>query len=61
MAPAKKSPASKKRDIELAPDAWSRFERAIDVVAKSPPQHRAPKKKPAKKKKPASKVGRHDD
>jgi hypothetical protein len=24
----------------LHPDAWSRFERAVDVVAKSPPQHR---------------------
>jgi hypothetical protein len=22
------------------PDAWARFERAVDVVAKSPPQHR---------------------
>jgi len=28
------------KDIEIAPDAWERFERAIDVVAKSPPQHR---------------------
>jgi hypothetical protein len=36
-------------DIEMQPDAWSRFERAIDVVAKSPPQHRA-KKTPVKKK-----------
>jgi len=25
-------------------DAWSRFERAVDVVAKSPPQHRITKK-----------------
>jgi hypothetical protein len=25
---------------ELRTDAWSRFERAVDVVAKSPPQHR---------------------
>jgi len=25
-----------KRD-ELHPDAWARFERAVDVVAKSPP------------------------
>jgi hypothetical protein len=25
---------------ELHKDAWSRFERAVDVVAKSPPQHR---------------------
>jgi hypothetical protein len=25
---------------EVHPDAWARFERAVDVVAKSPPQHR---------------------
>jgi hypothetical protein len=42
------------REVEFAPDAWKRFERAIDVVAKSPPQHRKSKttrkrKKPAKK------------
>jgi hypothetical protein len=35
---SKKSDSTK--DPELLPDAWSRFERAIDVVAKSPPQHR---------------------
>lgn len=29
------------QEIELKPDAWSRFERAVDVVAKSPPQHKA--------------------
>jgi hypothetical protein len=32
------------KNVELEPDAWQRFERAIDVVAKSPPQ---PKKKKA--------------
>jgi hypothetical protein len=43
--------------VELAPDAWRRFERAIDVVAKSPPQHRVKdtgkrkKSRKAKKKK----------
>jgi len=26
--------------VEFESDAWSRFERAVDVVAKSPPQHR---------------------
>lgn len=40
IAMAKKPP--KKREIELElelePDAWARFERTIDVVAKSPPQ-----------------------
>jgi hypothetical protein len=43
-------------EIELVPDAWKRFERAVDVVAKSPPQHRPDKrKKPAAK--PAKKKG----
>jgi hypothetical protein len=39
--------------VELQPDAWQRFERAVDVVAKSPPQHRAAKKpkRSAKKRK----------
>jgi hypothetical protein len=37
-------------DIEFHADAWTRFQRATDVVAKSPPQHRVAKKakKPAK-------------
>jgi len=43
------------QEIEFEPDAWRRFERAVDVVAKSPPQHRTkPKvnraKSPAKRK-----------
>jgi hypothetical protein len=33
------------KEVELAPDAWERFERAVDVVAKSPPQHRTKEKK----------------
>lgn len=33
-------------EIDLHPDAWARFERAADVVAKSPPQHRASAVKP---------------
>jgi hypothetical protein len=32
-------------EIELHPDAWSRFERAAGVVAKTPPQHRVAKAK----------------
>jgi len=32
-------------------EAWSRFERAVDVVAKSPPQHRAKGKPKASPKK----------
>jgi hypothetical protein len=35
---------------ELLPDAWERFERAVGVVAKSPPQPKVKKKKAAKKK-----------
>jgi hypothetical protein len=34
--------AKNRENTELQPDAWERFERAVDVVAKSPPQ---PKKK----------------
>jgi hypothetical protein len=30
--------------------AWSRFERAVDVVAKSPPQHKSKPKPPSEKK-----------
>jgi len=40
-------PASHKELVELEPDAWDRFERAVKVVAKSPPQ---PKVKVKKKK-----------
>ena len=48
--------ADPKKDdkAELELDAWSRFERAVDVVAKSPPQHRTgskPKTSPKKRKK----------
>jgi hypothetical protein len=41
-----KTPAIK--EPELHPDAWARFERAVDVVAKSPPQHRKAKRKARK-------------
>jgi hypothetical protein len=40
------------REIELEPDAWQRFERAVKVVAKSPPQHRTAKAKAKKRKSP---------
>jgi hypothetical protein len=42
--------ADHKKNTELRADAWSRFERAVDVVAKSPPQHRTKDKKSPKKK-----------
>jgi len=49
-----------KKEPELRPDAWSRFERAVDVVAKSPPQHRtkidkSPSKRKVKKQKASPK------
>jgi len=43
--------------IEIEPDAWERFERAVDQVVKSPPQHKikakAPQRKSLKKRKDA--------
>jgi hypothetical protein len=42
--------ADPKKKLELHPDAWARFERAVDVVAKSPPQHRTKKKAIQRKK-----------
>jgi hypothetical protein len=38
------------KEIEFYPDAMRRFERAVKVVAKSPPQHRGAKKKNSVKK-----------
>jgi hypothetical protein len=35
--------------LEIHSDSWQRFERAVDVVAKSPPQHRTAKKPTRKK------------
>ena len=45
------------KEIEFHPDAMRRFERAVSVVAKSPPQHRVAKKA-AKKVKPKKKPGK---
>jgi len=39
-----KSPEEKAK-IELEPDAWQRFERAVDAAIKSGPKHRVAKKK----------------
>jgi hypothetical protein len=36
---------AKTKEIELHPDAWERFERAVKIVAKSPPLHRTAKVK----------------
>ena len=53
MPPPKKVTV-KKGEIEFEPDAWERFERAVKVVVKAPPQHREapkPKRKKASAKK----------
>jgi hypothetical protein len=42
---AKGSKETHASEIEIVPDAWSRFENAIDAVAKAPPMHRVAKKK----------------
>jgi hypothetical protein len=46
-------PSAPTKKIEFEPDAWERFERAVKIVAKSPPQHRTKADKASKKKKPA--------
>jgi hypothetical protein len=40
-----KTPKLKNDEIELQPDAWNRFERAVDAAIKSGPKHRVAKKK----------------
>jgi hypothetical protein len=47
---------TKSSEIELEPDAWARFERAVAVVAKSPPQHRTKAKSKSRKKR----IGKRD-
>lgn len=42
-------PRGKQQEPELVSDAWARFERAVNVVAKSPPRHRTKKKRTRKK------------
>jgi hypothetical protein len=49
MAAPKKASAS---DVELHPDGWQRFERAMAAVVKAPPQHRV-KAKAKRAKSPA--------
>ncbi|MCK1636762.1 hypothetical protein IVA95_03925 [Bradyrhizobium sp. 157] len=43
------------REIEFHPDAMQRFERAVKVVAKSPPQHRVSKKTATQKRRATKK------
>jgi hypothetical protein len=47
---------SKDKAAELFPDAWDRFKRAVQIVAKSPPQHRTKKAKSAVAKKKAKRA-----
>jgi hypothetical protein len=49
----------REREIELEPDAWERFERAVDVVAKSPPQHRLKDAKKSTKHRRQKKIKPH--
>jgi hypothetical protein len=44
--------AKPEKSIEFYPDAMQRFERAVAVVTKSPPQHRVAKAMKAKKSSP---------
>jgi hypothetical protein len=46
MAKTPKKP--KPEDIETVPDAWERFERAIDRVTQKPPLSKPQKKKPSR-------------
>lgn len=40
MVEKSKSTGKAKDNLEIVPDAWARFERAVDTVIKSGPQHR---------------------
>lgn len=40
ISPGKEKLESKAQDVELLPDSWERFARAVDVVIKSGPKHR---------------------
>jgi hypothetical protein len=44
------STTKKTDELELLEDAWSRFEGALELVLKSPPQHRTVKKAKSAKK-----------
>jgi hypothetical protein len=39
-----------KTELELRPDGWERFDRAVTAAAKSGPKHRVTEKPKAKKK-----------
>jgi hypothetical protein len=47
-----KKKGQKLDEVELVPDAWSRFEKFIREIVKAGPQHRAPTTKPKAKANP---------
>jgi hypothetical protein len=53
---AKKQKPKAEPDIELRPDGWARFERAVGVAVTTGPRHRPPAKRP--KLKPTKKPGK---
>jgi hypothetical protein len=52
MAPRGNVKKPKASEVELQPDAWQRFERAVGAVAKSKPQHKTKTTQVKKKSKP---------
>jgi hypothetical protein len=42
-------PSSKEKPVELLPDGWERFERAVDAAVKGGPHHRKAKASGKKK------------
>jgi hypothetical protein len=56
MAKSKATPDQS--EIELRPDGWERFEKAIDIAAKTPTKHLATTQRKAKER-PATKGRMH--
>jgi hypothetical protein len=54
MVGKSKSTGKGKDDLEFVPDAWERFERAVDAAVKGGPQHRQ-RPHDERKERPASK------
>lgn len=46
-----KRKAAKAVTVELDPEAWAKFERAVDVVVKAKPMHRKATKRPRSRRK----------
>ena len=55
MAGSNRVPQEGKPNLQTGSEAWSRFERAVDVVARSPPQHKTKDKKSPPKLRPRAK------